>query len=398
MKSNPKKNHRRSVFIAVIAGLSIFIISFLIMFSKIYADINGFFTHIQPQEQVMEVEQSALTKKLENNQPFSVLLIGTDLMTNRNTRGRADTLMVATINPQKESVKLVSIPRDTLISLPGTEEEIEDKINATYVYGYVPYLKETVEDLLKIPIDAYAILNYEGLIRLVDEVGGVRVNSDLNFDIKDDLSGEEQHIDEGRQTLNGREALAYARMRKEDPEGDYGRQKRQREIVTSLIRELISFDSFTNYMDILDALGDNVETNLTRDHAYKLFMDYRQVAKNVETTTIQAKESSRYFPHYGLEVFVFEPEFFPLHDLQEELRNHLKVEDWTNSLDENYDRFIDGFPLYKDNAVEELNLEEFVDPDQLKAESESAEEDKSEEEMPSKDQTNQPLPSSQTDR
>lgn len=321
-------------------------------------EVNNFFKQIKPEYELSQEDVSAFTQKLSDQEPFSILLIGTDELISEDSRGRADTILVATVNPTTKDTKMVSIPRDTLIILPGTSDYIPDKINSTYAYGYIPYLTTSIEDLLKIPIDSYAIINFEGLVALVDSVNGVEVDSDMAFSIKDDNSGKIQKIAEGEQILDGREALGYTRMRKEDPEGDFGRQKRQQEIIEALIDRLLRFESFNNYKQIISALGQNIETSITSDQAQLIFSDYRQAAHYIDKLTIEGEDQYIYFPHYALEVYVYDLDFFSLKELRETLQQHLGAEDFEYELSENFDYYIDGFPFYNDDAIEELGLEE----------------------------------------
>lgn len=326
-------------------------------------EIVNFFQQIQPEHKLLRENVSAFGQKLNSQEPFSILLIGTDERISEDSRGRADTIMVVTVNPQTKDAKIVSIPRDTLITLPGTSDYIPDKINSTYVYGYIPYLTTSVEDLLKIPIDSYAIMNFEGLVALVDAVNGVEIESDMAFSIKDDKTGEIQEIAEGRHILDGREALGYARMRKEDPEGDFGRQKRQQQIIESLISRLLRFDSFNNYKEIISALGQNIETSVTSNQAQTIFSNYRQAASDIDKLTIEGEDQYVFFPHYALEVYIYDLDFFSLKELRESLQNHLNAEDFEFELSKDFDNYIDGFPFYSDNAIEELGLTELADPE-----------------------------------
>lgn len=354
-----KKNFRKFTFIFF--ALFFFIIG---IFNGLAAyEIDNFFKQIQPEHKLLKEEVSALSRKLNNQEPFSILLIGTDERISEDSRGRADTIMVATVNPQTRDAKIVSIPRDTLITLPGTSDYIPDKINSTYAYGYIPYLTTSIEDLLKIPIDSYAIMNFEGLVALVDSVNGVEIESDMAFSIKDDNTGKIQEIVEGKQVLDGREALGYARMRKEDPEGDFGRQKRQQQIIEALLDRLLRFDSFNNYKEIISALGENIETSITSNQAQTIFSDYRQAARDIDKLTIEGEDQYIFLPHYSLEVYVYDLDFFSLKELRESLQKHLDSEDFEFKLSENFDYYIDGFPFYNDNAIEELGLEELTNPD-----------------------------------
>lgn len=185
---------------------------------------------------------------IRDGKPFSVLLMGTDTgELGRNDKGRTDSLMIMTINPQKEETTIMSIPRDTLVAVPGYEDTFPQKINAAYELGSAKTAIKTVQDWLNIPIDYYALVNMGGLEQVVDEIGGVKVKSPLTFDYNPDTahatpgnlysfvkdSSTFTHTGEDGKTktytkMDGKAALAFSRMRYDDPRGDYGRQQRQR--------------------------------------------------------------------------------------------------------------------------------------------------------------------------
>nr|WP_252899000.1 LCP family protein [Secundilactobacillus odoratitofui] len=118
---------------------------------------------------------------IKNGKPFSILLLGTDTgALGRSDVGRTDTLIVATINPKKETAYLTSIPRDTRVQVKGDSQPYE-KINAAYTIGGASSAVTTVENLLDIPIDFYAIVNMGGLEKMVDAVGGVDLVPTMTF-------------------------------------------------------------------------------------------------------------------------------------------------------------------------------------------------------------------------
>ncbi|WP_422123957.1 LCP family protein [Planococcus sp. X10-3] len=197
--------------------------------------------------------------KLDERDPFSVLLLGVD--EREGDRGRSDTMVVMTVNPEEETTKMVSIPRDTYTEIIG--RGTMDKINHAYAFGGIEMSMASVENLLDIPIDYVVQVNMEGFKDIVDAVDGVTVNSPMAFD---GFSAGEIH-------LNGDEALSYVQMRKQDPRGDFGRQDRQKQVIQGILREGASLNSLLNYGDIFAALGSNVRTNME-------FSEMRDVQKN----------------------------------------------------------------------------------------------------------------------
>lgn len=211
--------------------------------------------------------------------PISILLLGVDQRA--GDRGRSDSLILMTVNPKDQSMKMVSIPRDTRTEIVG--KGTTDKINHAYAFGGVDMAVNTVEKFLDVPVDYYVQVNMESFKDIVDAVGGVTVKNDLNFDY-DGYS-----FKKGNLTLDGKEALAYSRMRKQDPRGDFGRQMRQRQIIEGVIEEGASVQSLANYGTILDTIGTNVRTNLTFDDMKQIQSNYKDARRNVEQLQVDGK-------------------------------------------------------------------------------------------------------------
>ncbi|MCA0151574.1 LytR family transcriptional regulator [Rossellomorea vietnamensis] len=217
--------------------------------------------------------------KFDKKHPFSVLLLGVD--ERAGDKGRSDTMIVVTVNPHEKTTKMLSIPRDTLVDIVG--RGTRDKINHAYAFGGVEMSMDTVEEFLDIPIDYYAKINMEGFKDIVNAVGGVTVNNDFTF------SSGGYTFNEGQLSLNGEKALAYARMRKQDPRGDFGRQARQRQVIQAVIKEGASVSSLWNYGDIFGAIGNNVKTNLTLDEMVDIQKNYKSATKNISQSQISGE-------------------------------------------------------------------------------------------------------------
>ncbi|MCR6108139.1 LCP family protein [Salipaludibacillus agaradhaerens] len=210
---------------------------------------------------------------MEEREPVSFLLLGVDA--EESTSGRTDTMMVVTVNPDDESMRMVSIPRDTRMDIPGLGKQ--DKVNHAYAFGGPDMAIAAVENYLDIPIDYFLSVNMDGFQEMVDAVGGVNVQNELVF------SQNGHEFNEGELFLNGDQALAYARMRKEDPRGDLGRNERQRQIVHGMIKEGAQLSSITRAQSILDALGNNIMTNLTFDNMVSIQQNYSSATRNQKT-------------------------------------------------------------------------------------------------------------------
>ncbi|MED4924052.1 LytR family transcriptional regulator [Anoxybacillus geothermalis] len=215
----------------------------------------------------------------ERKTPISILLIGVD--ERKGDKGRADTLIVMTVNPNKQSIEMVSVPRDTRTEIIG--RGTQDKINHSYSFGGVEMTMATVEHFLDIPIDYYIKVNMESFRDIVDAVGGVTVNNPFAF------TYEGTHFPKGEITLDGEKALKYSRMRKQDPRGDFGRQDRQKQIIQAIIEKGASFSSLTNYGDVLAAIGKNIKTNLTFEEMKDIQANYKDARKQIEQLYITGK-------------------------------------------------------------------------------------------------------------
>ncbi|KRK57687.1 LCP family glycopolymer transferase [Fructilactobacillus fructivorans] len=223
---------------------------------------------------------------LKKRKPFSILLMGTDTgALGRHDVGRTDTIIVATVNPQKETTYLTSIPRDTKVVVNGDSQPYE-KINAAYTIGGPKTAISTVQDLLNVPIDYFAIVNMGGLKQMVNSVGGVDVKPPLTFKYGN------ANVVKGKMThLDGDQALDYSRMRDDDPKGDYGRQQRQRQILEKLVMKGMGISSIPRYQQILESLNGNLKTDLSFDDMIAIRAKYGPATHHIKSETLQGNEA-----------------------------------------------------------------------------------------------------------
>lgn len=154
---------------------------------------------------------------------------------------RSDTIMVMHV-PDSGPTALVSLPRDTLVEIPGYGPE---KLNTSYSLGGPPLLAETVEQLTGLTVDHYVEIGMGGVQEVVDAVGGVELC--LDYDVDDELSG--LRWTAGCRVADGPTALAFARMRYADPNGDIGRADRQRQVIGAVMREVAAPATLVNPVD-----------------------------------------------------------------------------------------------------------------------------------------------------
>lgn len=284
---------------AVAAGASLLIVGGLLWYfyhsaeqtvAKMHKDIKS--TKPIYVSKDAEVSRSTTTALLQSNKgndqgkvnglaPFTVLMLGVDQR--EHDRGRSDTMIVLAVNPQKKSVLMFNIPRDTRVVIPGRSGM--DKINHAYAYGGVELSIGTVEQFLDYPIDYYVKANMEGFTHIIDMIGGVQVNSPMAFQY------EGTSFDKGLLQLNGEDALKYCRMRYDDPRGDLGRNARQRAVIQSVMHNAVSLSGITHFRGMLSELGDSVKTNMTFDQMKKLISNYKPQTERFTTTEISGTGS-----------------------------------------------------------------------------------------------------------
>ncbi|HEL1619310.1 TPA: LCP family protein [Streptococcus suis] len=208
---------------------------------------------------------------IDPTEPLTILLMGVDM--DQATRGggweggRSDSMILVTVNPQTKETTMMSLTRDIMVEIAEANGESTgsvEKLNHSYSYGQAPMAIATIEKMMDIDIERYIEINMDGLVELVDAVGGIEVNNTLGFPIS--IEAQEPAytsvVPPGKHLVNGDQALVYARMRYDDPEGDIGRQRRQREVITAIVKKLLQLDGFTQYKKIINAISNNMRTDI----------------------------------------------------------------------------------------------------------------------------------------
>lgn len=219
---------------------------------------------------------------LRSGKPVSILLMGTDTgALGRSFTGRTDTIMVLVLNPKKKSMTVVSLPRDAESYIYGYPQYSPGKLNSAYAYGGSGTAVKTVEKFLNVPIDYYVTINMGGLKNLINAVGGVTIKPTLTF------SYGGYHFTKGKTVkLSGAAALAYCRMRHQDPNGDYGRQTRQRQVLIKLAMNATKLESLMN-KKFLNEISKQMSTDLTFNDMLNLAAGYRVATHHMKSTHAQ---------------------------------------------------------------------------------------------------------------
>ncbi|WP_028987791.1 LCP family protein [Thermicanus aegyptius] len=234
--------------------------------------------------------------------PFTLLILGID--SRGEAKARSDTMMIAAINPILHKVTLLSIPRDTRIK---TIKYGHEKINHTMFLGGVPLVEDTLESFLGISIDRYITIDFEGFRRLIDALGGIEVDVKKRMKYRDPSDGTDINLKPGKQRLNGKEALDYARYRKSDigrDDSDFERIARQQQVMRALLKKAEKNLTLFNLSDLMDILGDHVKTDLTQEELERLAHDYQE-NKIIKLENITLSGKDRFLPYKGHILYFF---------------------------------------------------------------------------------------------
>jgi LCP family protein required for cell wall assembly len=200
---------------------------------------------------------------LEDGQSFCMLLLGIDERS--GDKGRSDTIMLVAVNPVTRKAMIVQLQRDSRVPIAGLNRL--DKLNHAYAYGGVGMSVATVEDFLGVPVSYYIQTNMEGFSDVVDIIGKVETTNDRSFRQGKRL------FPKGPVLLDGPAALDYVRMRKDDPQGDFGRMDRQRNVLLAVVKKAASVSHLPRLPQLLKEVRLNVRTNLTAVDIRKLVLD-----------------------------------------------------------------------------------------------------------------------------
>ena len=260
---------------------------------------------------------------------ISILFIGVDDSQERNQSAdniRSDALVLATLNNQDKSIKLVSIPRDTYTYIPDSGKE--DKITHAYALNGPSSTIESVEELLEVPVNYYLRMNFDAFIDVIDALGGIKV--EVPYDITEQDENDSQdaiELKEGIQFLNGSEALALARTRHYD--NDIERGKRQQMILQSIMNRALSVGSITKYGDVFEAVGDNMKTNMRFQDMRALFEYAKNGKPDVETITLDG------YDDMSTGIYYWKLKEESLMEIQDVLQSHLGLKPDTSNLTTN---------------------------------------------------------------
>ena len=226
-------------------------------------------------------------------EPFTVLLMGVDSDEEgiQNGSFNGDSLMVITFNPDTLSTTILSIPRDSYVPIACFSGQRKNKITHAAWQGE-DCMIDTIENFLDITIDYYVKINFTGVVQLVDTLGGVEIDVPYNLceqNSKRQWGSNTIYIEKGLQTLNGEQALAYARNRHPNPSkcsskwtnytsNDFIRGEHQQEVVTALLNKFKDVKDLDTVYKLLDTISNNMVTNMSTDQILSLYNVFKDIA------------------------------------------------------------------------------------------------------------------------
>ncbi|MFH0969427.1 MAG: LCP family protein [Patescibacteria group bacterium] len=272
----------------------------------------------------------------EENGRINILLLGT-AGKGKPGQNLTDTIMVMSIDTKNKKNSLFSLPRDFYANIPETS--YYTKINSIYQYGInrnesVQPIRKTIEDIIGAPVNYFVILDFDGFKKIIDDIGGINVS--VERDIYDprypgpNYSYETFEIKKGTYLMNGDTALKYVRERHDDPEGDFGRAKRQQQVMQSAKNKIFSLKIFINPLrlnSLLTDLGDNIKTDIKIDDIESFLNLSKELdTQNIANAVIDAweKDSVLKVSHVfagGVQAFVLVPRVGNYSEIQDIFEN-----------------------------------------------------------------------------
>lgn len=241
-------------------------------FYSLYKGLEGL-NKTDSQKSLFAAVNAADTEYVEppkwlGTEQVNILFMGVDARgAKKGEIPRSDTMMVVSLDPVRKRIHLFSILRDTYTDIP---DHSKNRINTAITHGPNTAMK-AVSDLLGIPVQYYLYTDFQGFIKLVDEIGGVDfyVEKDMNYESAADQHEYDIHLSKGKQHLDGKTALQYVRFR-HDALSDYSRTKRQRDFADAVAQKMKSTTSIMKLPSILEKVSPYMDTNLTVDDMWKL--------------------------------------------------------------------------------------------------------------------------------
>lgn len=280
--------------------------------------------------------QDSSTKDI-TKEPFTVLLIG-------NADNLADTIILATFNPQTMTATMTSIARDSFVPIACYNNQASDKITHSRVVNRQCTI-DTVENLLDVDVDYFVEVNFQAVVDIVDALGGLYLNSPVQFVGQDASSIRGTYtvwVGKGWQTMDGLQALAFARERHNMPNGDMDRQVHQQEVISAIIAKLMDTKDITKLVSVVDAAGKNVKTNFPLSHMTTLaqYMISKMDNSAIDSSYLLQIKNSRISGYFSwdynmqleLPLSIYKPYQSALNDAKKLIYDNLEENYVTNNI------------------------------------------------------------------
>lgn len=237
------------------------------------------------------------------SEPILIYLSGIDTYGEISTRSRSDVNILLAVNPKTNKILLINTPRDYYVQLHGTTG-LKDKLTHAGIYGIEKSI-QTMEDLYNTKINNYVRVNFNTLIKIVDEIGGIDIESDTAFT---PWTNKNVQVVKGLNHFNGESALAYARERHAYQTGDRHRGENQQQVITAIINKITNTKTLmSKYDSILSTLSNSFETDLS-DNEIKTFAKMqlsKNIKWNIESISVDGTGSSNYTNSMGTKQLLY---------------------------------------------------------------------------------------------
>lgn len=217
--------------------------------------------------------------------PILFMVAGVDNREGSGGSMNTDVLMLVALNPQQRAATVVSLPRDMQLK---PDQLSSQKINYYYAYYYnknkesaISNTKTFFSDLLHVPIDYMAVINFDGFRKLVDELGGLQLDVDMDMRYVDEYDGTNINLKKGLQKLNGKQTLDFVRYRKSNDgtaeSSDHARNIRQQQVISQLLDKLTSFNGISQWGNVLDIAGQSIRTDVPEAQLREWIIQFRKL-------------------------------------------------------------------------------------------------------------------------
>ena len=312
--------------------------------------------------EVSKQEKASAGKSIK--EPFTILLMGIDSTgedLEKNAIANGDTMIVITFNPKTLNATILSIPRDSYVPIACWPGKAKNKITHSASYGN-DCIINTIEEFLEIDIDYYAKINFKGLVKLVDALGGVDINVEQELCTDNSDRSGDICVHPGYQTLDGEHALVYARNRKQLVNGDFGRNAHQQELIIAMVNKMRSIKNVKTFMNILNTVSNSIDTNLTTKQMLSFYDIAKDLMKNanenaqiinIDQLYLEGASKMIYDKSVKMKLYNYIPNEYSRQDIVKAMKNNLKVGKYEHiksfnfSINKLYEKEIVGKGPYK---------------------------------------------------